>query len=258
MASREKGDSEIDRVDGDSSPIADLDLRLESTADQVAAAVREAILDGRLPQGTYLRETPLSRQFGVSRNTIREATHILIGQRLVTKQMHRGAFVSKLDPDDIRDLYRLRRIIELPALPMVAAQELDDAVAHLWQAIENESRAAMVAADLEFHRQVVAAMGSERLTGLFGSLEGEMRLCMSLIGGTFPEPDQFAREHAAIRDALAADETARAGELLATHLTDAERSLVAALRRRGQRDATLADATSPSRTRSSQGPTSPS
>src|SRR6476620_595676 len=109
MAGREKGNSEIDGVNGNSSPIADLDVRLKSTADQVAAALREAILDGRLAQGTYLREAPLSRKFGVSRNTIREATHILIGERLVTKQMHRGAFVSELDPDDIRDLYRLRR-----------------------------------------------------------------------------------------------------------------------------------------------------
>ena len=65
----------------DDNPLAGLDVQLESTAEQVAGALREAIIDGGLPQGTYLRENSLSKRFNVSRNTIREATQILVGER---------------------------------------------------------------------------------------------------------------------------------------------------------------------------------
>jgi DNA-binding GntR family transcriptional regulator len=83
------------------NPLADLDVQLESTAEQVAAALREAIIDGRLAHGSYLREAALSKRFNVSRNTIREATQILVGERLATRQMHRGAYVSRIGVDDV-------------------------------------------------------------------------------------------------------------------------------------------------------------
>ena len=105
------------------NPLAGLDVQLESTAEQVAGALREAIIDGNLAQGTYLREVSLAKRFNVSRNTIREATQILVGERLVTRRMHRGAFVSRLVTDDVHDLYRVRRIVELPAIDGAATMD---------------------------------------------------------------------------------------------------------------------------------------
>ena len=107
----------------DDNPLAGLDVQLESTAEQVAGALREAIIDGGLAQGTYLREDSLSKRFNVSRNTIREATQILVGERLVTRRMHRGAFVSRLGAEDVHDLYRVRRIVELPAVGEAATMD---------------------------------------------------------------------------------------------------------------------------------------
>ena len=175
----------------DDNPLAGLDVQLESTAEQVAGALREAIIDGGLPQGTYLRENSLSKRFNVSRNTIREATQILVGERLVTRRMHRGAFVSRLGAEDVHDLYRVRRIVELPAVGEVAT--MDHAAMHATvrafaQAIEDDDRPGIVAADLQFHSEIVSAMSSDRLGALFESLEGELRLCMALVGGAYPDP----------------------------------------------------------------------
>lgn len=211
------------------NPLAEIDVQLESTAEQVAGALREAIIDGRLGQGTYLREVPLSEQFGVSRNTIREAIQVLVGERLVTRQMHRGAFVSSLGVDDIRDLYRVRRVVELPAVAGADPDLLESSVRQLRQAIKDRDRAGIVAADLLFHGAVVQSMHSDRLGGLFESLEGELRLCMSMIGGSFPDAGAFVEEHAEITAALADEDGARARELLARHLDDAEDALVAVL-----------------------------
>src|SRR6266567_7515964 len=73
-----------------------LQLRRESTAEQVASALRELILSARFMPGTHLREGPLADQLGVSRNTVREAMQILVSEGLVTREIHRGAYVARL------------------------------------------------------------------------------------------------------------------------------------------------------------------
>ena len=227
----------------DDNPLAGLDVRLVSTAEQVARALREAIIDGSLPQGTYLREVSLSGRFNVSRNTIREATQILVGERLVTRQMHRGAFVSRLGIDDVHDLYRVRRIVELPAVGEAAKADregLHASVREFAQAIEEDDHAGIVAADLQFHRGIVSAMSSDRLEALFESLEGELRLCMALVGGAYPDPAGSLREHQQILAALDEGAPERARELLAAHLDDAERSISTVLARRSESPASTA------------------
>jgi DNA-binding GntR family transcriptional regulator len=224
----------------DENPLAGLDVQLESTAEQVAAALREAIINGNLPQGTYLREISLAKRFNVSRNTIREATQILVGERLVTRRMHRGAFVRRLGTEDVHDLYRVRRIVELPAVGEASAMDLgaiQATVRAFAQAIEDDDRPGIVAADLQFHREIVEAMSSDRLGALFDSLEGELRLCMALVGGAYPDPAASLREHEAILAALDSGSPERAGALLAAHLDDAERAISGVLAARETPDA---------------------
>src|SRR3712207_5450747 len=102
-----------------------LRLRRESTAEQVAGALRDLIVGGGLAPGTRLREAPLSQQLGVSRNTLREALHILVSQGLVRHQAHRGAYVAELDADDVRDIFRVRRLVELAAVRELVAGSAD-------------------------------------------------------------------------------------------------------------------------------------
>jgi DNA-binding GntR family transcriptional regulator len=221
--------------DKSENPLAGLDVQLESTAAQVAGALREAIINGSLPQGTYLREVSLSERFSVSRNTIREATQILVGERLVTRKMHRGAYVSRLVSDDVHDLYRVRRIVELPAISQpsgVDRERLRASVGAFAQAIDDDDRTGIVAADLQFHRTIVESMSSDRLGALFESLEGELRLCMALVGGEYPKPGVSLREHEQILAALDEGSSERARELLAAHLDGAERAITAVLAER--------------------------
>lgn len=214
--------------EGPENPLEGLDVQLESTAAQVAGVLREAIIDGSLPQGTYLREVSLSERFSVSRNTIREATQILVAERLVTRKMHRGAYVSRLGSEDVHDLYRVRRIVELPAIGDPASIDRDrlrNSVRAFAQAVEDDDRPGIVAADLGFHREIVEGMRSDRLGALFDSLDGELRLCMALVGGEYPQPQASLREHEKILAALDDDSAERARELLAGHLDGAERAL---------------------------------
>ena len=81
---------------------------MSSVVDQVAAGLREAILDGARPPGARLREVELAREHGAARHSVRAALRALAAERLVTLERHRGAHVAVLDGPAGRALYELR------------------------------------------------------------------------------------------------------------------------------------------------------
>src|SRR6185312_2175662 len=103
-------------VDVDAAHLEALSITRTSTAERVADALRRMILTGGIESGTRLREEPLARSLGVSRNTVREAITLLIHQGLVTRHQHRGAVVVQLDAGDVADIYRTRMLLEVSAI----------------------------------------------------------------------------------------------------------------------------------------------
>jgi DNA-binding GntR family transcriptional regulator len=87
-----------------------------SVADQVAGLLRQRILEGEFRPGTQFQELPLASSLGVSRNTMREAIRILSLEGLLRRSLHRGAAVSQLSLHDVREIYQLRVMLELPAV----------------------------------------------------------------------------------------------------------------------------------------------
>src|ERR1700745_326359 len=96
-----------------------------SVADQVAAVLRQRILNGELRPGTPLPEVSLSTSLGVSRNTMREATRILSLEGLLRRDIHRGVAVSQLSLKDVQEIYHLRRMLEIPAVLAAKSNHTD-------------------------------------------------------------------------------------------------------------------------------------
>ena len=71
-------------------------IQRQPAAEQVAAALREAILSGRMLPGTPLREVAIATELGVSRNTVREAARVLGSEGLIRHEMNRGAMVADI------------------------------------------------------------------------------------------------------------------------------------------------------------------
>ena len=78
--------------------------------------LRSAIIDGRLPSGTALRQQELATLFGVSRMPVREALRQLEAQSLVRVELHKGAVVAPLITEDAVEAYALRMLFECEAL----------------------------------------------------------------------------------------------------------------------------------------------
>ena len=119
--------------------------------DQVYAALRERIVFGTLLPGDRLVEADLAARFRVSKTPVREALLTLEAEGLVTLRPHRGAEVTRLSPQEYRDLQFVRDALEFGAMPEIVASiaevDLRRAEAHL-----AEMEAAYAAQDYRRYR----------------------------------------------------------------------------------------------------------
>ena len=199
-------------------------IQRQSTTEQAAAALRDAILSGKIPPGTPLREAALATELGVSRNTVREAARLLGGEGLVRHQMNRGIVVAEITAADIHDIYTARAAIETAAAQALAAhrdpaiyQRLDSLVGQIEDAFAHNDAAAVLDADRLFHATLVAAAHSPRLSGFHAQLQQEQRLALSLAERSSRALGRTADDHRALLDALRGTLT-QAKAQVSTHL----------------------------------------
>ncbi|ALE07394.1 GntR family transcriptional regulator [Arthrobacter sp. ERGS1:01] len=205
------------------------------TGQWVAEVLRNSITDGALTPGTKLSEQSLGEVLGVSRNTLREAFAALSAERIVTRIPNRGVFVARPSAAEVREMYSVRRMLE-PAALQFAPPPSPNALAALAAVVRRgrEGRAhadvaAMAGANQEFHRQVVALSGSDRLDALMAQVLAEMRLVFHAMAGepAFHEP--FVTENARILEQLEAGRREQAARDMAGYLDRAESGLLAVL-----------------------------
>ena len=116
------------------SPVA---LRLvapekEATAvSQVHSELRQRILSGRIPPGTWLRQVELARSLSVSRMPVREALTLLSEEGLVELLPHRGARIPELSMDELEEIYAARMGLEGLAARNAALKISPDALEQL-------------------------------------------------------------------------------------------------------------------------------
>ena len=82
--------------------------------DEIASAVRRAVLERVIHPGQVLNQEELAKWFGVSRIPLREALRTLVGEGLIIIKPGLGAIVTELDLEAVDELYGLRLRLEPP------------------------------------------------------------------------------------------------------------------------------------------------
>ncbi|MCM5557440.1 GntR family transcriptional regulator [Pleomorphomonas sp. JP5] len=153
-----------------SALIAEAGGRPRTATAFVETTLRAAILTGRLPGGTPLRQEDLAAAFGVSRMPVREALRQLEAQALIDFVPHKGAVVTDISASGAADIYAIRLALE-PAV-------LERSIPHLTEA--DFARAADLIAEMDsepdparmgdlnrrFHMTLYGAAGRPKLIAL--------------------------------------------------------------------------------------------
>ena len=202
-----------------------------SSAERAAAVLRTQVDEGRLRSGHRLPEESIARALGISRNTLREALGQLVYERILERVPNRGVLIRTPGADDVRDVYRARRVIESGAIrvgrgaqPYLAAMAA--AVDEGRVAIAAGDGDAVASANQHFHRAVVAQAGSNRLDVEMNLLLAEMRLVFFRSASARDFHTRYVERNAEIVDLMAVGAIEESAAAMDRYLFDAEEHLL--------------------------------
>lgn len=91
-------------------------IKRQTLTSAVTESLRQRILSGEFTDGQQLRQEALSNEYGVSRVPVREALRQLEAEGLIQIIDHKGALVTKLSLEDIKELLDIRALLEAELL----------------------------------------------------------------------------------------------------------------------------------------------
>jgi DNA-binding GntR family transcriptional regulator len=204
--------SESARSNSSPEPLAKTRLFEEiqdvSQTEKVAAALVDAFFSGKLVPGDRIVEREISRQMRVGTPTVREALISLQAQGYVRRMKNTCTYVTKLDAEEIRQIFALRTVLEGLALswarPRVSAsdlEELDAIVARMVEAGENKSRREFAEQDYRFHRRLWVLSGNAYLVEALDRLITPL-FAFSVIAGGQHLSSALGRKHYELINAM--------------------------------------------------------
>ncbi len=196
--------------------------------------LREAIIDRRLAPGTKLGEAEVGALFDVSRTVVRSALQMLSFEGLVKSERNRGSFVANPSPEEARQVFESRRLIE-PALAASAVARIGPTdIASFRDLLAEESRlmtergASMRRAEIrasgDFHLALAKLAGNTVLERFMEELVARSSLVIALYGRTGASSCGHA-DHGSILAALEKRDAGLAGRLLVHHIDHIEADL---------------------------------
>nr|WP_206691973.1 GntR family transcriptional regulator [Pseudomonas cyclaminis] len=136
----------------------------------IEETLRNAILDGRLPCGTAMRQQELASLFGVSRMPVREALRQLEAQSLLHVVTHKGAVVAPLIEDNSAETYELRMLLESEALrlsiPLLTEADIAEADTFICALEQEKDFAEIGRLNRLFHMTLYGKAPNQRLLKL--------------------------------------------------------------------------------------------
>lgn len=216
---------------------------------QVEAVMRKLegrLLDGSLPAGARMpSERVLAEQYGVSRNTVREATQRMAARGLVRSRAGAGVFVTDqlrtgitspwgqlvADHPALRDdILEFRRVLE-GATAYFAAQRADDGdrarigalMSELERARQANDKAGEAAADARLHEAIALASHNSMFLHLHTSVIGMLREHITSNGTGLREADadtsvQLLSQHRIVCEAICTQRPEEARTAMQSHI----------------------------------------
>jgi DNA-binding GntR family transcriptional regulator len=196
-----------------------------SLREQIADAVRAALVSGEMHAGIVYSAPTLAARFGVSATPVREALLDLAKEGLVGPVPNRGFRVAELSGADLDEIYTLRVLLEVPAVGQLVGVVDDAQLAALAPLAEAAALAAAqgdlaayAEADRRFHLGLLGLLGNDRLVAIVRTLQVQARLSRYARRMHRDAAVASARDHHELLRLIAAGDAATAERLMRRHL----------------------------------------
>lgn len=173
----------------------------QTNVEKVVAKLRRAIFTGQLHPGEQLREISLTKSFGVSRNSVREALRILSANGLTSYSPNKGVQVRKLNEKEVDDIFLTRSILEKQAA-MSVTNCSDEDRQRVKQAMDDYAKIAEAndpidAADahIYYHAALVGLTGSKRLMEMERSIMQELQVIIANVDSDRDDLENEIQKH---------------------------------------------------------------
>ncbi len=213
------------------------DYQLRGVHGQTVEALARRILSGEIPEGGTLDLLALRAELDVSLTALREALKVLSAKGIIDARQKRGTFVrprtawntldgdvmrwrsaGPVDLDLLENLTEVRTIVEPAAARLAAQRANEDDLAALDAALARMSdadgdAADAVAADLGFHRALLAATHNPLLAEMERIIANGLAMRDKVVHGATPADDPVP-SHRAVLDAIRAGDAPAAEQAM--------------------------------------------
>jgi len=192
----------------------------------VAASLREAILSGYFGPGEKLDQDLVAEELEVSRTPVREALKRLESEGFIEVRSHYGAFITEISPQDIREVYEVRRLLEAevvrqvtPLIPEPVLNELARSLDETLAQLDAGDSSKHFETDVHFHETITEFVENKLMKKVLDGLTN--RIIMFRRFAQFkpgPHLSESLNEHHAILQAMQRRDPGQAAELMGIHL----------------------------------------
>jgi DNA-binding GntR family transcriptional regulator len=204
---------------------------------ELAKRLLAEIFQGHMPAGTRLIILNLAERFHLSSTPVREALLELEANGMVEFVHNRGAIVKPFGPEQLREIFHLRRILEAEAARL-ACQRIDRQqlleLREQLRSLTGQPRGSKwlereMLADRSLHAMISESCGNTRLTEDIRRCDTLMQALRDVVGNRRRAIDEAVREHTAIVDAMLDGNAEAAAKAMASHVDRAAQSAEAAM-----------------------------
>lgn len=161
-------------------------IRRSSLREDVAEALRAALISGELQPGEVYSAPALAESFGVSATPVREAMLEMVREGMVETVRNKDFRVRRPNDAELDELVEVRLLLEVPVMGRVAASyddamapvlaELREIAARIEQAAKDGRLVDYIQLDTEFHARFLGLHGNDTLVRTVRDLRARSRL----------------------------------------------------------------------------------
>lgn len=200
--------------------------RASTVVEQIWAELRTRILQGKLAPGSRLVELEIAGQSGASQASVREALQRLERDGLVARHGRGGTFVTEVSPEEMREIFMIRSMVEGFAIRRTALAIRPDQLAELHDLVDGMREAgragdtmAVVEHDMALHQRICAWADHPTLLRVWTLLHAQTERFLVLYDALhFTDLTRVADSHLPILDALEEGDPDGAAERIERHV----------------------------------------